>query len=435
MIRRMFVVYEVLLYLVFVVTLPFFLIFGIVRGKYLRNFPERLGIYGSKPRQHDLWLHAVSVGETLAAKPVIDRLLAIRPQTSIVFTTTTLTGQAQAKRLFPNATVTYFPFDFSVSVKRFLDHHRPRVFASMETEIWPNATRLSRSRGLKLLLANGRISDRSLPRYRAFRPIVSRILGHYDRILARDDGDRQRFIAIGAPAAIVETAGNVKFDYDVDTRPLDFDLDALAAGRPIVVLGSTMEGEDEALLPGVANLGAFLVIAPRKPERFDVVAGLLEKTGMRYVRRSVTPSVSEGPGRTGGAPPTPPGPSLTLGVTGVLLLDTFGELARVYGHATAAFVGGSLVPTGGHNPIEAAAAGVPVCFGPHMTNFREIASEFLRADGAVEVRSAAEVAAFARRMIDDVAARRALGERGRAVVERNRGAAERIARRIVELMA
>jgi len=420
MIRRMFVVYEVLLYLVFVVTLPFFLIFGIVRGKYLRNFPERLGIYGSTPRQHDLWLHAVSVGETLAAKPVIDRLLAIRPQTSIVFTTTTLTGQAQAKRLFPNATVTYFPFDFSVSVKRFLDHHRPRVFASMETEIWPNATRLSRSRGLKLLLANGRISDRSLPRYRAFRPIVSRILGHYDRILARDDGDRERFIAIGAPAAIVETAGNVKFDYDVDPRPLDFDLDALAAGRPIVVLGSTMEGEDEALLPEVAKLGAFLVIAPRKPERFDVVAGLLR--GSRFVRRS-------------GAPPTPPDPSLTLGVTGVLLLDTFGELARVYGHATAAFVGGSLVPTGGHNPIEAAAAGVPVCFGPHMTNFREIVSEFLRADGAVQVRSAAEVAAFARRMIDDVAARRALGERGRAVVERNRGAAERIARRIVELMA
>jgi len=413
MIRRMFVVYEVLLYLVFVVTLPFFLIFGIVRGKYLRNFPERLGIYGSKPRQHDLWLHAVSVGETLAAKPVIDRLLAIRPQTSIVFTTTTLTGQAQAKRLFPNATVTYFPFDFSVSVKRFLDHHRPRVFASMETEIWPNATRLSRSRGLKLLLANGRISDRSLPRYRAFRPIVSRILGHYDRILARDDGDRQRFIAIGAPAAIVETAGNVKFDYDVDPRPLDFDLDALAAGRPIVVLGSTMEGEDEALLPEVAKLGAFLVIAPRKPERFDVVAGLLGKTEMRYVRRSVTPS----------------------GVTDVLLLDTLGELARVYGHATAAFVGGSLVPTGGHNPIEAAAAGVPVCFGPHMTNFREIVSEFLRAEGAVEVRSAAEVAAFARRMIDDVAARCALGDRGRAVVERNRGAAERIARRIVELMA
>jgi len=413
MIRRMFVVYEVLLYLVFVVTLPFFLIFGIVRGKYLRNFPERLGIYGSTPRQHDLWLHAVSVGETLAAKPVIDRLLAIRPQTSIVFTTTTLTGQAQAKRLFPNATVTYFPFDFSVSVKRFLDHHRPRVFASMETEIWPNATRLSRSRGLKLLLANGRISDRSLPRYRAFRPIVSRILGHYDRILARDDGDRERFIAIGAPAAIVETAGNVKFDYDVDPRPLDFDLDALAAGRPIVVLGSTMEGEDEALLPQVAKLGAFLVIAPRKPERFEVVAGLLGKTGMRYVRRSVT----------------------TSAVTDILLLDTFGELARVYGHATAAFVGGSLVPTGGHNPIEAAAAGVPVCFGPHMTNFREIVSEFLRADGAVQVRSAAEVAAFARRMIDDVAARRALGERGRAVVERNRGAAERIARRIVELMA
>lgn len=409
----MFAVYEVLLYLVSLLLLPFFLVLGLVRGKYLRNFPERLGRYDTEPAAHDLWIHAVSVGETLAAKPVVDRLMAIRPDTSIVFTTTTLTGQAQAKKLFPNATVTYFPFDFAASVKRFLDHHRPRVFASMETEIWPNATRLSDERGLKLLLANGRISDRSFPRYRAMRPIVSRVLRHYDRILARDDGDRDRFLAIGAPPAIVETAGNVKFDYVPDERPLDFDLDALAAGRPIVVLGSTMEGEDEVLIPAVAALDAFVVIAPRKAERFEVVAGLLAKTS--FVRRS----------ESGGS----------AAAVHMLLLDSFGELARVYRHATVAFVGGSLVPTGGHNPIEASAASVPVCFGPHMANFREIATEFLRERAAVEVRSAGDVAEFAKRMIEDAPARREIGERSRQVVERNRGAAERIARRIVELMA
>src|SRR6266536_533359 len=186
MIRRMFVAYEVLLYLVFLLALPFFLITGLLRGKYLSNFPQRMGFYRTPTASHDLWIHAVSVGETLASRPVIDEVLRRRPGTSIVFTTTTLTGQAQAHRLFPEATVTYFPIDFTSSVRRFLDHHRPRLFAAMETEIWPNVTRLSRARGLKLILANGRLSDRSFPRYRVFRPLVRRILRHYDRVLVRD---------------------------------------------------------------------------------------------------------------------------------------------------------------------------------------------------------------------------------------------------------
>ena len=422
----MYLVYEVALYLVLILGLPFFLL----RGKYTSTFAARMGHYRGAARAHDVWIHAVSVGETLAAKPIVDRLLALRPETSMVFTTTTATGQAQAKKLFPFATVTYFPLDFSVAVKRFLNHHRPRVFAAMETEIWPNATRLAAARGVRLVLANGRISDRSFPRYRAFRPIVARVLRHYDAILAREAQDAERFRAIGASE--VEVAGNVKFDYVPDERPLEFDLLALAAGRPIVVLGSTMEGEDEALLPEVLPLGAFVVVAPRKPDRFDAVAGML--SGARYSRRSVTPSVSEGPGGVGGAPPARPGPSLTLGVTDVLLLDTIGELARVYRYATAAFIGGSLVPTGGHNPIEAAAVGVPTCFGPHMTNFREIASVFLRDGAAEEVRSANDVAAFFRRMIDDERARIAMGEKARRTVAENRGAAERTARRIVELL-
>jgi len=398
----MYLLYEVALYLVLIIGLPFFLL----RRKYVSTFSERMGHYRTAPRAHDVWIHAVSVGETLAAKPVVDAMLALRPATTIVLTTTTATGQAQAKRLFPAATVTYFPLDFSVAVKRFLEHHRPRLFAAMETEIWPNATRLAAARGMKLVLANGRISDRSFPRYRMARPIVARVLRHYDAILAREDRDAERFRAIGAPD--VEVAGNVKFDYVPDERPLDFDLLALAAGRPIVVLGSTMEGEDEALLPAVLPLGAFVVVAPRKPERFDVVAGLVPM--MR---------------RTAAAWP----PHSTL------LLDTIGELARVYRYATAAFIGGSLVPTGGHNPIEPAAVGVPTCFGPHMTNFREIAAVFLANGAAVEVRNASDVAAFMKRMIDDAAARNDMGERARRVVEQNRGAAERTARRIVELLA
>jgi 3-deoxy-D-manno-octulosonic-acid transferase len=415
----MFLLYEVLLYLVFIVGLPFFIVSGIVRGKYLTNFPQRLGLYRSPRRPHEVWIHAVSVGETLAARSVVDALERLRPQTSIVFTTTTITGQAQARRLYPNATVTYFPLDFSFSVKRFLDHHQPRVFTTMETELWPNVTRISRKRGLRLMLANGRISDRSFPRYRAFRPVVENLLGYYDRILAREPLDRERFLAIGAPSAAVEITGNVKFDYDPDVRPLEIapELESLIGGRKVFVLGSTVEGEDEALIPLLGPLvekGLFIIVAPRKPERFDAVGRLLTAAGIRFVRRSAFPA---------------------SGSAEALLVDAFGELGRMYGYATVAFVGGTLMPTGGHNPIEPAAAGVPVCFGRSMSNFREIASTFLHAHAAFEAASAAEVIAFAEKMLSDEEQRRAWGGRARQVVLQNRGASERTARRIVELLA
>lgn len=423
----MYVVYEVLLYLVLLLALPYFLLTGVLRGKYLANFPARMGFYRGRSDAHDLWIHAVSVGETLAARPVVAAIQRLRPETSIVFTTTTITGQSQARRLFPDATVTYFPFDFAFAVRRFLDQHRPRVFATMETEIWPNAARLSRARGLRMLLANGRISDRSYPRYRAFRAIAGPVLRKYDRILAREDTDRQRFVAIGAPAEIVEVSGNVKFDYEPDTAPLEIapKLEALIAGRKVLVLGSTMEGEDEALLPELerflAEENAFVIIAPRKPERFEQVAGLLATSSLSFVRRTELPD-----SRTAGQPGSRPV---------VLLLDTLGELAKIYRYATVAFIGGSLGgTTGGHNPIEAAAAGVPVCFGPSMSNFREIAQVFLRERAAVEVRSASEVIDFAEQMLDDEALQRAWGARARETVQQNRGASERTARRIVELL-
>jgi len=415
----LFVLYDILLYLAAIAMLPYVLVIGIVRGKYLTNFPERMGFYKTPRAAHDLWIHAVSVGETLAARPVIDEIVRQRPSTTIAFTTTTITGQAQARRLFPNATVTYFPFDFAASVKRFLRHHRPKVFATMETEIWPNATRLSRAAGVRMLLANGRISDRSLPRYRRLRRFVAPVLRQYDKILAREWTDRARFIAIGAPEEIVETSGNVKFDYVPDDRPLEIapQLTTLIAGRKVLVLGSTMQGEDEAMIAElelfIAEKNAFVIIAPRKPERFATVAAILEAAEVRFVRRS---NWNDGP-------------------ADVLLLDTFGELSKIYRFATAAFVGGSLVPGGGHNPIEPAAAGVPVCFGPYMSNFREIAGVFLRDGGAVEVKTAADLFDFATRMFDFPDAQRDMSERARESVEQNRGAAARTAARILELLA
>jgi 3-deoxy-D-manno-octulosonic-acid transferase len=418
----MYVLYEVALYLVLLLALPYFLLTGVLRGKYLENFPARMGFFKTRQDSHDLWIHAVSVGEALAAQPVVLEILEQRPGTSIVFTTTTLTGQAQARRLYPDATVTYFPFDFAFAVRRFLTHHEPRVFATMETEIWPNVTRIARQRGLRLILANGRISDRSLPKYRAFRAIVRSVLRKYDRILAREEADRDRFVAIGAPAGVVEVSGNVKFDYEPDESPLEIGpvLETLFAGRKVLVLGSTMEGEDEALLPEIerflAEHHAFVVIAPRKPERFELVAALLGTSPLRFVRRTELET----------APVRP---------ADVLLLDSFGELARIYRYATVAFVGGTLVPKGGHNPIEPAAAGVPVCFGPSMSNFREIAQVFLRNEAAVEVKDAAGAIDFAGTMFDHAAMRNEWGERARQTVLQNRGASERTARRIVELLA
>jgi 3-deoxy-D-manno-octulosonic-acid transferase len=415
----MYFLYEVLLYLVLLIALPWFLLTGVLRGKYIVNFPVRAGWFRHPAESHDVWIHAVSVGETLAARPVVEEIRRQRPDTSIVFTTTTLTGQAQARRLFADATVTYFPFDFAFAVRRFLAHHRPRVFATMETEIWPNVTRISREQGLRLVLANGRISDRSYPRYRAARWVVGAVLRNYDRILAREATDRERFIAIGAPEAAVEVSGNVKFDYEPDDAPLEIGarLEAVIGGRSVVVFGSTMEGEDEALLPEIEGLVAqhrvFVIIAPRKPERFELVAGLLSTSSLRFARRSTW---NDAP-------------------ADVLLLDTFGELAKVYRYATAAFIGGTLVPTGGHNPIEAAAAGVPVCFGPSMTNFREIAQVFLRNEAAAEVQTAASAVEFMSRMIEQPELQRAWGERARTTVLQNRGASERTARRIVEMLA
>jgi len=417
----MYLLYEVFLYLVLILLLPWFLLTGVLRGKYLQNFPARMGIYRTRAAAHDLWIHAVSVGEAIAARPVIEEILRRRPGTSIVLTTTTLTGQAQARRLYPNATVTYFPFDFAFAVKRFLVHHNPRVFATMETEIWPNVTRLAHDRGMRLILANGRISDRSFPKYRAFRMIVSRILRKYDRILAREETDRTRFIAMGAPAEIVETTGNVKFDYEPDDTPLEIAprLESLIAHRKVLVLGSTFEGEDEALLPLVEPFivenDAFVIIAPRKPERFELVAGLLGTSATRFLRRTQLEH--------------------TDAAAEILLLDSFGELGKIYRYATAAFVGGSLVPHGGHNPIEPAAAGVPVCFGRSMSNFREISRAFLAANAAEEVPSAAGVIAFATRMFEDEALQRAWGERAQQTVQQNRGASSRTASRLLELLA
>jgi 3-deoxy-D-manno-octulosonic-acid transferase len=416
----MFLLYELLLWLVTIVALPYFLLVGLMRGKYLGSMRERLGIYRSPAAAHDLWLHAVSVGEVAAAKLVLDRVRELRPDLSVVVSTTTATGQASARRTFPDLRVTYVPFDFSFSVRRFLRHHQPRIFASMETEIWPNTVRLTSDRGIPLLLLNARLSDSSYPRYRRVRLFLGSILRRYTAILAREERDRQRFVDIGAPANVVEVSGNVKFDFRPDEQPLAIEplLRQWIGSRKLMIAGSTMEGEDELLIPALPRLleaGMVVAIAPRKPERFAVVAGLLAKAGIRFARRTSIESLNSS--------------------DSVLLVDSIGELARMYRFAAAAFIGGSLVPSGGHNPIEAAAVGTPVAFGPHMSNFRDVAATFLADDAARQVNGVEDLIRFALQMAADERDRAQLSGRARETVERNRGASMRNAQRIVELLA
>ncbi len=415
----MFLVYELLLWIAFVVALPWFLVVGLVRGKYLSTARERFGRHDDAPSNNDLWIQAVSVGETVAARTIVTAIQKKRPDLSIVITTTTITGQAMAKKLFPNCRVAYFPFDFSRSVRRFLGHFNPRAYVTVETEIWPNVTRLCAERGIPIALVNGRISDKSASRYQAIRTILGPILDRYRVFVVREETDRERLVAMGAPGERVEVAGNVKFDFEISDTPLEIEprIRTLANERPIAVLGSVVEPEEDLIIPLLADLtrhGIFTIIAPRKPERFDAVARGMQAFGCRYLRRSTLDG-------TGTA-------------TDVLMLDSIGELARVYRFAKVAFVGGSLAPTGGHNPIEPAAAGVPVAFGPHMTNFREIASVFLERDAAIEVGSPAALLELITRLCGDEALRNEYAERAKGVIEANRGAADRIADRVIEML-
>lgn len=414
---RMFLIYEVVLTLVFVLLLPGFLFLRLIRGKPTGGFAERMGFRLGKG-SHDLWIHGVSVGEVTAARVIVDKVLALRPGTSVLVTTTTVTGQTLARRIFHDATVTWFPFDFTWTVKRFIRAYDPACYVTIETELWPNIARILFDRGIPALLVNGRISDRSFPRYRTIRPLARGILRRYRAILARETVDRDRFVAIGADPEAVSVAGNVKFDYEPSDAPLEFadSLEGLLNGRALFVAGSTTVGEEELIvpiIPGLVERRVVTVIAPRKPGRFDEVATLLEQRRIRFIRRSELTAENE---------------------ADVILLDTIGELSRLYRLASVAFVGGSLVPSGGHNPIEPAAAGVPVAFGPHMNNFRDITAALVRTGAGVTVQNPDELERFVAETVENEGLHRRRSLAAIETVEANRGAATRIASRIVEML-
>jgi 3-deoxy-D-manno-octulosonic-acid transferase len=408
--------YSVLLAVAFAVSAPFYLWKGRGTGRYLGNLRDRMGGAADRlpaPDGPAIWIHAVSVGEAMAARALIAPLKARLPGHRVFLSTTTVTGQAIAREASGADGVFYAPFDFRRPVRRTLDRLRPSLLVLVETEIWPNLVHEARLRGARIAMVNGRISPRSFPRYRRVRALLSRVLAEFDLFLMQGEAHRARLVAMGAPAERVQVSGNLKYDALVPPDPPAELRRALGHGAaaPLLVAGSTMDGEEWMVLQAFvairrAHPTARLVIAPRRPERFAAVSAMVQSMGLLGARRTALPAEGWRDGD-------------------VLVLDTVGELAQVYALADVVFVGGSLVPRGGHNVLEPAVAGKPIAVGPHMENFQEIAAALLAEGAMIQVRDAPGLTETLGALFDDAGRRAELGRRAREVVERNRGALER----------
>jgi 3-deoxy-D-manno-octulosonic-acid transferase len=428
----MYFLYTSVSIVLFAVLAPYFAYQAVRYRKYVTNLRQRFGylpVSFNLDGEASIWIHAVSVGEALTARALVGDLKARYPRLRLFVSTTTVAGQQVAAREIKDAdAVFYFPLDFPFIVNRTLRLVKPRLFVMMETEIWPNLLRACRREGVKTAVANGRISNRSYPRYRLIRPLFRRVLGDVDRFCVQSDESAARLIDLGADPSRVTVTGNLKFDSLPASAAAGPDramhrverFFRVPEGRPVIIAGSTMRGEELMVLRAFERMRAseprtLLVIAPRHPERFDEVERLARDEGFRTLRRSQLTIDGE--------------PSAD-----VVVLDTIGELAHLYRLATIVFVGGSLVPTGGHNILEPAVYGRPIVFGPHMQNFKEIAGTFLEAGAAVQVRDEWELQDAFRALLVDGARRQALGRAAQGLVDVNHGARERTLDAIARLL-
>jgi 3-deoxy-D-manno-octulosonic-acid transferase len=420
MIRKaIFVLYRLTQTLALPAILTYLLLRGLRNRKYLSTLGERFGDLPTSWQMTvsgSIWLHAVSVGEVLAAVPLIEELVARWPAAPIHLSVSTLAGRETAEKRLGTVVdqIFYAPLDFVWAVRRVLRRLRPSVVIVMETEIWPNLFREARRIGCGLAMVNGRISDRAFPSYRKHAWFFSRVLPLCDRILVQSDEMRERFIAAGAPADIVETAGNLKYDFKPGALAADSPLRRFieATERPLWVAASTssddcLEEEDFVLAAQRALPGWRLILAPRKPERFETVARKLETTGLRWTRRT----------------------ALDDATADILLLDSIGELSGVFAHADVVFVGGTLAEKGGHNILEPALFGKPVIAGPHLENFRDIERHFERHNALLRISTGVGLADAVLRAHRDTG----LGARALAAAEMQQGATARTADAVMNL--
>jgi 3-deoxy-D-manno-octulosonic-acid transferase len=400
--------------------------------KYREGLAERLGksparlseLAGKRPI---LWIHAVSVGEVVSATRLVKTLDAALPDCLVVVSTTTRTGQDMARARFGWERVFYNPLDLPWAVRACLNTLEPKLLVLVETEFWPNLLSGCFRRKIPVAVVNARISDRSWPRYRALRRLWRPLLSRVSRVLAQSEIDAERLKIIGCLPERITLAGNLKFDVRIpEEAEATRRLKALAPGLRLVVAASTLDGEETALLEAWPRLleadpQLAMVLAPRHPERFAAVASLLEGSGIAWVRRSDWKSTAE-------AAQQP------VAASQIVLLDTIGELASIFSLAAVAFVGGSLIPWGGHNPLEPAQFGVPIVTGPYDANFRAIYWN-LRAHQALRVASKEELAATLIELLRNSAEAAAMGARAREVFDQQAGATDRCVEALRALLA
>jgi len=407
----------------------------IFRGKLHGDFRERFADYGEEKKRvlasgrEKIWVHAVSVGEVATLRNLIPLLKEKFPHYDIVISTITKTGNDLAKKLFSkDAAIIYFPLDFSAVVKKAIGTVRPKAYIMVETEIWPNFLAEAGRRGVPSILINGRISDRSFGKYKLVRPFLKNILAKIKVFCMQSELDAERIIRLGAPKERVRVTGNMKFDFDIKDSPDGAremrQFLGLEAGGELLVAGSTHRGEEEAVLSAYKDLskrfsGLKLLIAPRHVERASEVEELVRRNGFEPIRLSTvnerrTTPVRRSAEREGGNDERR-----------IYVLDRIGYLTDAYSLATLVFVGGSLIKHGGQNPIEPAALGKPVLFGPYMFNFKNIAGALLSDNAAVQVYDEKDLLEKIEGLLSDRDRRSRLAANAKRVVARNRGAAER----------
>lgn len=401
--------------LTWILVLPFALLYLLWRARkqpaYLKHWPERFGLVRTWTGGPRLWIHAVSVGETRAAAPLVSAWRAQHPECAILLTHATPTGRETGQALFGAAIEqAYLPYDFPPLVWLFLKRAHPNMGVIMETEVWPNLFAACKRDGIPLFLVNARLSDRSERGYARFRKLTTPALQKLSRIAAQTIDDAKRFTALGATNVLI--TGNLKFDVSApaDTVQRSLELRQLFAGRFVWLAASTREGEEALLLAAFDQLDlpdVLLVLVPRHPQRFEEVAQLILARKQAWAQRS-KPSPHEENTRIR-----------------IFLGDSMGEMATYYAAADVAYVGGSLLPFGGQNLIEAAAAGCPALIGPHTWNFSEAADEAVAAGAARRVTNSAELTANIRALHDDAESRETMAKAGKRFAERNRGATEK----------
>jgi len=415
-----------------ILTAPYYL--WRLRGRLtaLTDWRERFGFLPARFQRTErgaIWIHAVSVGETLAVSNLVRALQQRYPDRELFLSHVTTAGREAGEARLPGVTGRFLlPLDWAMCVRRAFRRIRPALLVVVETELWPNLLDVARAQGTRILLVNGRISNRSFPRYRLVRPFMRRVLATIDRICAQSEGDARRFRSLGAAENQVVVAGNLKFDAQpprLGEFAQHLSRALTAAGRaPVIAAASTMAGEEELFLSAWEKVRqqyarALLILAPRHPSRFEAVAALLAAKGLSFIRRT-------------SLAPEPLQLMSQIAPTDVLLLDTIGELAGLFELADAVFMGGSLVPTGGHNLLEPAYWGKPILFGPYMHNFRDVAQLFLAKNAAVEISDAQELGRALVELLRAPERQRQLGEAARSVLDEQRGATERVLKILAE---